>query len=314
MVPRPSPGTLARVGTFEGRLRSGETVVLDGGLSTELERHGADLRDALWSAKVLLEDPDLVRAAHLAYFEAGAEVAITASYQASFEGFAARGLDEIAAAGLMRRSVELAREARDANGGGYVAASVGPYGAVLGNGAEYTGDYPVGARELGVFHGRRLEVLDSAGADVLAVETIPSIVEASTLVRLLDRCVTPAWVSFTCRDGSTLRDGTPFSEAVSVVATSDRVVAIGVNCTAPQHVGPLVEVARSVGGKPVVVYPNRGAAWDPERKAWSGPFATDDLAAHVTSWVASGARLVGGCCGIGPEDVAAIAREVAITT
>ena len=299
---------------FANRLESGEAIVLDGGLSTELERRGADLRDPLWSAKVLVEDPDLLRTAHLAYFEAGAEVAITASYQASFEGFAARGLDESAAAGLMLRSVDLAREARDRHGRGFVAASVGPYGAVLGDGAEYTGNYPVGARELGIFHGRRLEVLDAAGADVLAVETIPSIVEASALVRLLDRCATPAWVSLTCRDGTSLRDGTPFVEAVSIVAASDHVLAVGVNCTAPQHVGPLVEVARSVGGKPVVVYPNRGAAWDPERKAWSGPFATDDLAAHVTSWVASGARLVGGCCGIGPEDVAAIAREVAITT
>jgi homocysteine S-methyltransferase len=296
---------------FASRLESGEPIVVDGGLSTELERRGADLRDALWSAKVLVEDPDLVRAAHAAYFEAGAEVAITASYQASFEGFAARGFDEAAAAGLMRRSVALAREARDAHGRGFVAASVGPYGAVLGNGAEYTGDYPVGARELGIFHGRRLEVLDAAGADVLAVETIPSIVEASALARLLDRCATPAWVSFTCRDETSLRDGTPFAEAMSIVAGSDRVLAVGVNCTAPQHITSLIEVARSVSGKPVVVYPNRGAAWDAGRKTWSGPVATEDLASLVPGWRTAGAQLIGGCCGTGPDDIAAIARAVA---
>jgi len=300
------------VETFSARLARNGPVVLDGGLSTELERRGADLRDALWSAKVLLEDPDLVRTAHLAYFEAGAEVAITASYQASFEGFAARGLDETGAADLMRRSVDLAREASDRHGGGYVAASVGPYGAVLGNGAEYTGDYPLGARELGVFHGRRLEVLDAAGADVLAVETIPSIVEASALVRLLEGCRTPAWVSFTCRDRSTLRDGTPFSEAVSIVAASERVLAVGVNCTAPHHVGPLVEAARRVGEKPVVVYPNRGAMWDAGRKVWSGPVDTEDLAELVPVWRAAGARLIGGCCGTGPEDIAAIATAVGV--
>jgi homocysteine S-methyltransferase len=299
--------------TLSARLARARPIVLDGGLSTELERRGADLRDALWSAKVLLEDPDLVRAAHLAYFEAGAEVAITASYQASFEGFAARGLDDRAAADLMRRSVDLAREARDRHGAGYVAASVGPYGAVLGNGAEYTGDYPLGARELGVFHGRRLEVLDGAGADVLAVETIPSIVEASALVRLLDGCRTPAWVSFTCRDAATLRDGTPFDEAVSIAAASDRVLAVGVNCTAPHHVGPLIDAARRVSAKPIVVYPNRGATWDAGRKAWSGPADAEDLAALVPGWRAAGARLIGGCCGTGLDDVAAIAGAVGAT-
>jgi homocysteine S-methyltransferase len=295
---------------LSARLARGDPIVLDGGLSTELERRGADLRDALWSARVLLEDPDLIRAAHLAYFEAGAEVAITASYQASFEGFAARELDETAAADLMRRSVDLAREARDEHGGGYVAASIGPYGAVLGNGAEYTGDYPLGARELGVFHARRLEVLDAAGADVLAVETIPSIVEASALVRLLDGCRTPAWVAFTCRDGSTLRDGTPFVEAVSIVSASDRVLAVGVNCTAPHHVGPLIATAGAVSAKPVVVYPNRGATWDADRKAWSGPVDADDLAGLAPGWLAAGARLIGGCCGTGPDDIAAIAGIV----
>jgi homocysteine S-methyltransferase len=299
--------------TFTHRLGSGEPLVLDGGLSTELERRGADLRDALWSARVLVDDPDLIRAAHLAYFEAGAEVAITASYQASFEGFAARGLDEAAGAELMRRSVDLAREARDANEGGYVAASSGPYGAVLGDGSEYTGDYPVGALELEVFHRRRLEVLDAAGADLLAVETIPSIVETSALVGLLDGCRTPAWVSFTCRDATTLRDGTPFVDAVVLAAGSERVVAVGVNCTAPRHIGPLLDAARTVTSKPLVAYPNRGAAWDPVRKAWSGPIATEDLAALVPGWRAAGARLIGGCCGTGLHDVAAIARAVRAT-
>ncbi len=294
--------------SFARRVGSGAPIVLDGGFATELERRGADLRDDLWSARVLLEDPDLIRATHLAYLGAGADVVITASYQASFQGFSARGLDEHAAAGLMRRSVDLAREACDVHGRGAVAASVGPYGAVLGNGAEYTGDYPLGGRELGIFHARRLEVLDAAGADVLAVETIPSIVEAAALVRLLERCATPAWISFTCRDGESLRDGTPFSEAVSMASACDRVIAIGVNCTAPQHLGPLIEVARSVGGKPVVVYPNRGAAWDAQTKTWSEPVAAHDLAVMARMWRDGGAGLIGGCCGTGPSDVAAIAR------
>jgi homocysteine S-methyltransferase len=157
-----------------------EPLVLDGGLASELERLGADLSDALWSARLLVEDPDLIRRVHRAYVEAGADVAISASYQASFEGFARRGVDRAGAARLMRRSVELAREATDEDRGdrrSLVAASVGPYGAVLADGSEYDGRYGLTVDELAAFHEPRLDVLLDAGADVLAIETIPSVLE-----------------------------------------------------------------------------------------------------------------------------------------
>ena len=188
-------------------------VVLDGGLATELERRGADLRDPLWSARVLVEDPALIVEVHRAYVTAGADVITGASYQASFEGLAARGLDREAASRLLARSVELAREAVD-DRRVLVAASVGPYGAVLANGAEYTGDYGLGAAStaraaLRDFHLPRAEVLAAAGPDLLAIETIPSVVEAEALVEVLDALAdVPAWVSFSCRDGDHLSDGT----------------------------------------------------------------------------------------------------------
>ena len=292
---------------FEPLLASGTTVVLDGGLATELERRGADLHDRLWSARVLVEDPDAIREVHAAYFEAGADVAIGSSYQATFEGLAARGLDRDQAAALMRRSVELAREA--AVGRGIVAASVGPYGAMLGNGAEYRGDYDVGAEELLAWHLPRIEVLAAAGPDLLAIETIPSIVEAEALVLALEHVPEmPAWMSFSCRDGAHLCDGTPFERAVKTAASSPSVVAIGVNCTSPLHIESLVEIVSATTETPALCYPNRGAFWDPVRKSWVDPPRQDARPTlRPVDWRDAGARLIGGCCGTTPEDIAAIA-------
>jgi homocysteine S-methyltransferase len=286
------------------------SVVLDGGLATELERRGADLRDPLWSARVLVEAPERIREVHAAYFEAGADVAISSSYQATFEGLAARGLSETEAAALMRRSVELAREADP--DGHVVAASVGPYGAMLGNGAEYTGDYDRGEDELVAFHVPRMEALAGAEPDLLAIETIPSIVEARALVRALERVPdVPAWVSFSCRDGGHLCDGTPFEEAVAVATRSPNVVAVGINCTPPLHASALVEIAAVGTDLPVVCYPNRGSFWDPMRKSWIDPPRQDARSPlRPAAWSEAGARLIGGCCGTTPEDIEAVARAL----
>jgi homocysteine S-methyltransferase len=295
---------------FDRILGAGNIIVLDGGLATELERRGADLRDALWSAKVLVEDPDAIRAVHEAYFEAGADVAISASYQATFEGLAGRGIERDEAAKLMRRSVQLAREA--AGDDGVVAASVGPYGAMLGNGAEYTGDYDKDEDDLVAFHAPRMEALAEGGPDVFAVETIPSFVEAGALARALERVPEiPAWVSFSCRDGGHVCDGTPIEKAVEVVAAAPSVVAVGVNCTSPLHVEMLVETISATTDKPVVCYPNRGSFWDPMRKAWTDPPRQDARPPlRPLAWREAGASLIGGCCGTTPQDIAAIAAAL----
>jgi homocysteine S-methyltransferase len=289
------------------------TVVLDGGLATELERRGADLHDRLWSAKVLVEDPSMILDVHRAYFDAGADVAISASYQASFEGFAARGVDRRDGEALMRLSVSLAREARDGAGRpALVAASVGPYGAILGNGAEYRGDYGKSVEELLEFHLPRMEVLASADPDVLAIETIPSVLEAEALVRSLERLGGPtAWISFSCRDGERTCDGTPFERAVDVATASPHVLAIGVNCTSPLHIHSLIEIAVARTNIPVVVYPNAGSFWDPVRRKWADPPRQDARPAlRPSDWAEAGARLIGGCCGTGPDDIRAIASTL----
>jgi homocysteine S-methyltransferase len=277
--------------TLEGLLREQGLVILDGGLATELEARGHDLSDELWSARLLRDDPDAIRAVHRAYVEAGADCVTTASYQATLERLPADAL---------RLSVQLAREAKPR----IVAASVGPYGAARADGSEYTGDYDLNEGGLGGWHAARFAVLDGSGADVLACETIPSFAEARALAGLLDR--TAAWFSFTCRDGERISDGTPAAECARHLDGIDRVAAIGVNCTPPRFVESLVKRMRAVTRKPIVVYPNSGERWDAARRCWTGTRDPGEFAAMAVRWRDAGATILGGCCRTGPEHIRAL--------
>ena len=280
-------------------------LVLDGGLSTALEELGADLSGSLWTARLLAEEPERIAAAHRAYFRAGARVATTASYQASVEGFRAAGYDDAAA--LVTRSVTIARDVRDETGapGLLVAASVGPYGAFLADGSEYRGRYGVPAARRRDFHASRLELLAAAGPDLLAVETIPDADEAAVLADLLDDLGLPAWFCYSVR-GDTTNAGQPLADAYAVLAGRPWLRAAGVNCSDQQDVLGAVRAAVAATGAPAVAYPNRGGSWDAAAKRWA---YGDPVDLHlVDAWVAAGAELVGGCCGTGPADIAALVR------
>jgi homocysteine S-methyltransferase len=239
-------------------------------------------------------------------------IATTASYQASFEGFARRGFDRRDAAGLMRRSIDLARAARAEMAGDgrarWVAASVGPYGAALADGSEYRGQYGLSVRELAAWHRPRLEVLAGAGPDVLALETVPDIDEAEALMTAVTGLGIPAWLSYSIA-GERTRAGQSLSEAFAVAVGVPEVVAVGVNCCAPADVLAAIAVAREVTGKPVIVYPNSGEEWDAWRRAWTG--RSRYSTAQAQQWIAAGATIAGGCCRVRPADIAEIARSAA---
>lgn len=280
-------------------------TVLDGGLATQLEAQGNDLSGALWSARLLHEEPEEIATAHRRFFEAGAQVAITASYQASYEGFERAGIDRDQAAALMRRSVVLAQNVRDEvrPDDGLVAASIGPYGAVLADGSEYRGDYGRSVEELRWFHRPRLDTLALAGADLFAVETIPCLAEVEAVCAELAGTGHPAWLTLTTRDGRTAA-GEPLHEAFAMAGEVAEIVAVGVNCCAPGDVLPALEIARGVTTKPLVAYPNSGQEWNAVTRTWEGePRFPLPM---VGAWRRVGAKAIGGCCRVTPAEIAGL--------
>ena len=356
---------------LDALLTTQPAVVLDGALATELERRGADLLDPLWSAKYLIEQPELIRAVHLDYFEAGADVATTATYQATYEAFLRRGIGVAAATQLMVEAVALACEAREifwnAPAGGVpmhrdrthggtahrespghaahrntahrdslgrdrtqgdptdslpadsipagrcqrlrplVAASIGPYGAMLADGSEYRGHYAISDEGLRAFHRPRLQALAEAGADLFAFETIPCLREALVLARLLEELpAMSAWLGFSCRDGMHNSEGEDVGACAAALQPFAQIAAIGVNCTAPQYVGSLLRRMGRHTDKPLLAYPNSGERYDATHKTWAGSEAAIPFADQSLSWYAAGARLIGGCCRTTPKDIAGL--------
>jgi homocysteine S-methyltransferase len=292
-------------------------AVLDGALATELERRGFELRDELWSAKVLLEHPEAIRAVHDDYLAAGADILTTASYQATLQGFARRGLRPPEAREALLASVRIACAARDelwsdpAHRKGrvrpLVAASIGSYGAFLADGSEFRGEYAIGARELAEFHRERLAMLASSEADVLAFETIPCLDEALVLSELLrGHPGAFAWLAFSCRDDERTSHGERIEDCAAALESNAQLAAIGVNCTAPRFLESLVTRLASATSKPIVVYPNSGETWDRATRSWHGPHGPLDFANEARKWIAAGARIVGGCCRTTPREIRAL--------
>lgn len=315
-----------RVSPIAPFLEKQGVVILDGGLATELERRGHDLDHPLWSARVglLLKRPEAIRQVHLSYLEAGADCIISASYQASLLGFQAEGLPVNQAKSLIKKTVALACEARDEFLENFkshlsqrlrplVSASIGPYGAYLADGSEYRGNYGVSSDELRAFHEPRWQALADTAADLFACETIPSFQEAEVLLEMMQETPhIPAWISFSCRDSEHISDGTPIVECAELFHRCEQVVAVGMNCTAPRFISALIErVRKGAPGKPVVVYPNSGEAYDVSRRVWVGTSDPVDFAQAAREWRAKSAALIGGCCRTEPAHIKAM-REALV--
>ncbi len=293
-------------------------LLLDGGLSNELERQGCDLNQKLWSAKLLESNPEAIIIAHLNYLLAGAKCIITSSYQATIPGFMSIGYEKSAAEGLIVKSVQLAEEARrrflSQNPKAtkpLIAASIGPYGAYLADGSEYRGNYTISDKELRDFHEPRIKLLESSTADILACETVPSFKEAQVLSEILEKIKKPSWVSFSCKDDKHLSDGTSIEKCADLFALHSTVFAIGVNCTSPAFISALIRSIKTKSGdKKIVIYPNSGAIYHAETKTWSGLSDLSSCEMMAKEWMDLGADIIGGCCGVGPEQIKAMAKII----
>jgi homocysteine S-methyltransferase len=292
--------------------------VLDGGMATELERKGFNLDGPLWSAHVLQSSPEAIAVVHREYLEAGADCLLTASYQVSTEGFQAIGLDARdaaeAATNALRASVALAEKVRSEYQAGsprriWIAASLGPYGAMLHNGAEYHGNYDCSFEDLVGFHSRRIAVLGQTNADFLAFESIPSLEEARAILSALQPYPDlAAYLSFTCRDGIHISHGETLGACAELLDKRPQVIGMGVNCTAPELIGSLIGELAKITSKPIIVYPNSGEQWDAVHRCWQGDGQIQAFGELAERWRDAGAQWIGGCCRTGPEHVRAVAR------
>jgi homocysteine S-methyltransferase len=286
----------------------------DGALGSLLEERGYRLSDLLWSTTALIENPQAIAQVHRDYVAAGARVLTSASYQTSRQGFRAEGRSAADADAQILASLRLAQQAASqASDRVWVAASVGPYGAVLGGGQEYVGNYGLSHQQLVTFHRERLAVIAEGQPDLLACETVPDLREVAALLEALAEVPhIPAWITMSCRDQRTTCAGQPIAELANLVLGHPQVVAIGVNCSKPEYVsGLLGELAASAKGLPLVAYPNAGRVWDGARRIWLGDGAAALPSVAVQEWVGLGARLIGGCCGLGPAAIAAVASSLA---
>ncbi|CAK8532813.1 unnamed protein product [Lathyrus sativus] len=307
---------------------SGGCAVTDGGFATQLEKHGASINGLLWSAISLIKEPHLIKKVHLEYLEAGADILVTSSYQATIPGFLSRGLSTEEAESLLQRSVKLAVEARDSfwtsaktnpenkYRRALVAASIGSYGAYLADGSEYRGLYgpDVNLEKLKDFHRRRLQVLVDADPDLLAFETIPNKLEAQAFVELVEELNVqiPSWICFTSVDGENAPSGESFQDCLEVVNKSSKVEAVGINCAPPHFIESLISKFKQLTKKAIIVYPNSGEVWDGIAKKWlpSKCFHDDDFGFNATRWRDLGAKIIGGCCRTTPSTIQIISNAL----
>lgn len=296
-----------RKATIQEVLDKNGIMVIDGSMATALEALGAHTNSKLWTAAALADQPELVKQVHLDYFRAGADCGITCSYQATIPGLTEHGYTLEEAEKLIADSVRLFIEARDEwweeegrdAGRAYPVclAGIGPYGAYLADGSEYKGNYGVSNETLYDFHRRRMEILAEAGADVMLIETQPSLNEALIEAEIAEDLGVDYWISFSCRDGLRINEGDLIRDCAAKLSEGHpRLKMIGVNCSKPEYIVSLIHEIRNATDIPVGVYPNSGLIYDPATKTWSKPEGVLDFEAYALDYMKAGASAVGGCC------------------
>lgn len=289
------------------------TLVLDGAMGTELEKQGVKTNDELWSANALIDNPTAIYQVHADYFKAGADIAITDTYQANVKAFAKNGIERDKAIKIIKSGVEIAKKARDQyKPTGLVAGCIGPYGAYLADGSEYTGDYQLTEQEYREFHAEKIKWLIEPGADLLSVDTIPNFSEVQALVKIINEQpqAIPYWISLSVKDPETLSDGTRLAEVVEWLSEQPQVSGIGVNCTKMENITPIIHLIRSISSLPVIVYPNPGDIYDPKTKTWTTVPHAESFQEEVPNWLSAGANVIGGCCRTTPADIEQISKIV----
>ncbi|UQS86266.1 homocysteine S-methyltransferase [Nicoliella spurrieriana] len=284
------------------------TILIDCALSYGLEQRNIQLNNKLWTASALQSHPDIIKAIHKDYFNAGSNMTVTDTYQGSVPGFIDAGYTKEQAIELIQRSVKLAREAQaevTVPQTTWVAGAIGPYGAFLADGSEYVGNYGISEAELIKFHQDRLQTLVEAGVDLLAFETIPDFTELKAIKQLLSQYPgIDAFVSCSIKDAHHISDGTDLLEVQALLETIPNVIAYGFNCNHPEFTVPgltYLHDHQTNANQSLIVFPNSGAHYDPSTKEWSQATAFS-FGKAAKEWQAAHAKWIGGCCEVSVQD------------
>jgi len=303
--------------SIEKILKDFPFIILDGGFATELEKKGFDLKDRLWSAKIIAEAPLAVKEVHLSYLNAGADCIISSSYQATVPGFVSAGYSRKEAVELIGRSVKIAIESIKAFNDlepdtvkrprPFLAASAGCYGAFLADGSEYRGDYHLELEGYKNFHKERVDILAEAGAGIIAFETFPSMEEAAAVAELMDEYNDlEYWIVFTVRDFETTSHGDSFKDCIKMLQGKKNLIAAGINCSPPELISPILDSLDPELKRNFAVYPNSGEHYHTDCSCWDDDPSASDYYSYAGEWHKKGAVIIGGCCRTGPSDISKI--------
>ncbi|MDZ5584426.1 homocysteine S-methyltransferase [Enterococcus cecorum] len=314
------------MGRLNELLTRKQILVLHGPLGTELEAMGYDVSGKLWSAKYLLEKPEVIQELHEIYLNNGSNILTTSTYQATIPGLMEAGLNPEQAADIIRLTVQLAHQARDNYWQNLsdeqktqtiyplISGDVGPYAAYLADGSEYNGQYgEVTLQELKDFHRPRIQLFLEQGVDMLALETIPNRLEVQALTELLSEEFpqVEAYMSFTAQEVGKISDGTALKDVIALVEDCPQILAVGFNCSQPRLFDELLQELRTLTTKPLVTYPNSGETYDGATQTWHHSHEEEgSLVEQSLHWIHLGAQIVGGCCRTRPAEIAALAQAV----
>lgn len=286
-------------------------AVLDGGLSFPLEEKKIRMNTNLWTAELLISKPELIREVHINYIDSGAKIITTSSYQASFKSLKKRGYSEIQSKNIILKSVEIVEEIKkNYNNKIIIAASIGPYGSYLADGSEYVGNYDINEETFFDFYKKKVDLLDSSSADVLAFETIPSYKEAKVISKILKETKKQSWISFSCKNQKEISDGTKLEKCCEYLNNHSKIFGVGVNCTSPKYISKLISILkRKLKNKKIIIYPNSGEIYDGKNKNWIGN-SNITFESYIDEWLNLGVDILGGCCRVGTKEIKKIKDKI----
>ncbi len=309
---------------LDDKLRSGETIILDGATGTEIARQGGVMNGAAWCGVANKTHPGIVREVHEAYVEAGCDVVTTNTFATCRHVLAGAGLADESVA-INRRAVELAREAVDSVGPSRPVAVAGSmstaYAWKQGTIQPDPAYLPDSETEAGNFV-EMAETLAEAGADLLVLEMMLDIDSASRCVEAAVATGLPVWVGISCideDDGSLVGwDDIEFRQKANPPPLGEIIDALmekgggvyGIMHSTAEITGPALECLASRWQGPVMAYPETLRTFDRRTHHTTDSLTPDEFAQSCLAWLDSGVSIIGGCCGTTIDHIRALVRHV----